>query len=166
MFKADRNAAPPSSFIKTPGVYSGTIQIPKEMDCTSKGDLRIKVEFVTPSGEKVTDDYINLESMYWKLNVLLGAADPDGTKIKIVDGENLDFSQNQRFIDFLKKFQDCEISFAVFTETFTKKDGSEGTAIRVKPLDPRRGMNQLPPKARAQIEAAKLAAEGPDEVPF
>ncbi len=166
MFKIDRNAAPESSWIKPPGIYSGTIKFPAEIECTPKGETKIRLEFVTESGAKATDDIINAESLWWKLNVLLAAADPDGSKINIPNGQSADFSKNSNFIEFVRKFDGLAVTFAVYLETYQKKDGSQGTATRLRPMDPRKGRTQLPAKALEQIKKAEDEAEGPDEVPF
>jgi hypothetical protein len=151
-------------FIRTPGIYKGTIQFPREIECTPKGDTKIKLEFVTTSG-KVVDDYINSEKMWWKLNNLLAAIDPKGEKYA-ADGVELDFTDTQNFIAFVRKMDGAEICFAVYTETYRKQDGTEGVAVRTRPMDSSRGRKQLNPAILAQIEAAEKAAEGPDEVPF
>lgn len=166
MFKIDRNAPAPSAYLKTPGIYRGTIVFPKELECTPKGETKIRLEYITESGDKASDDFINSDKMHWKLNVLLAAVDPAGTKINVKDGADFDFTKDQNFINFLKQFDGHQLSFVGFTETYQKKDGSEGQAYRVRPLDPRKGRTQIPQKVLDQIKAAEIAAEGPDEVPF
>ena len=106
--------------------------------------------------------------MWWKLNVYLAAIDPEGTKIPIKDGEDLDFSKDANFIKFVRTFEGHRIAFALWEETYQKTDGTDGTAWRLRPLDPRKGsLEQLPAKIRAQIQSAKPATpEEPDEIPF
>jgi hypothetical protein len=163
-FKINRKESG-SQYIRTPGIWAGKIVFPSEIDCTPKGDTRVRLEYVTVNGERVTDDYINKESVWWRINVLIAAIDPDGKKFG-ADGVELDFTKDQNFITFLRALDGIDIKFATWTETYKKGDGSEGTAVRVKPLDPKRGRKQIAPAALAQIEAAEKAAEGPDEVPF
>lgn len=166
MFKVDRNAVSKGTYIRTAGIYSGTIAFPKTIECTPKGDTKVSLQYTTENGETATDDFINIEKMWFKLNVLLAAVDPDGTKITVGDGDVMDLTKGQEFISFLKQFDGHTLKFAVWPEKFQKQDGTQGTAYRVKPMDPRKTTAQLPPNARDAIKAAQLAAEGPDEVPF
>lgn len=166
MFKIDRNAGPQGTYIKTAGIYSGTIAFPKTIECTPKGDTKVSLQYTTEDGATASDDFINIEKMWWKLNVLLAAVDPDGTKIKVGDGHEVDLTKGQEFINLLKQFDGHTLKFAVWPETYQKHDGTQGTAYRVRPMDPRKTTAQLPPVARDAIKAAIAAAEGPDEIPF
>ena len=66
----------------------------------------------------------------------------------------------------MPKFDGLAVTFAIYLESYQKKDGSQGTATRLRPMDPRKGKMQLPVKALEQIKKAEEEAEGPDEVPF
>lgn len=169
MFKIDRNQPQPGGFLKQPGIYASVITVQKEITCTAAGDAKIRLAFETDLGTAY-DDYINVESLWWKLNALLLAVDPDGSKIPIKDGVNVDLSTTAAFADFLKKFNGMAASFAYYEEEFAKRDGSKGTAWRVRLLDPRRAPNeQLSKKIMAMVLPAPspvITPEEPDEVPF
>ena len=166
MFTPDRNATIPGGFLRETGIFAGTIVFPDEIDCNQRGETRVRLKFETDAGT-ATDDYINAENLWWKLNVLLAAADPEGKLIPVTDGAGLDFSKNQNFIAFLKHFDGKRITFAHYEETFTKRDGTQGTSWRARPLDPRKKPeSQIPKAILGLINAPKTQPTEPDEIPF
>lgn len=157
-----------SSLITRSGIYGGKVVVPVETVCMPKGELKVRLEFVTSDGGKVYDDYINMPSLWWKLNYLIAACDPDA-KLFGADGEQADFSTSKSFEAFIRKFDGLSLSFAVYTEEYEKRNGDKGTAYRVRPLDPLiPASKQLTSKVLAQIQEAALSVDddGPDEVPF
>ena len=167
MFKPDRNAAAPGGYLKQAGIFAGTISFPDEIECTPKGETKIRLRIETDAGT-ATDDYINSEKMWWKLNVLLASVDPTGTVIPVNDGADLDFSKEQAFIAFVRHFDGKSLSFAHYEETYTKRDGTQGTSWRVRPLDPRKKPSEQLTKAVLALinTAAPATPEDPDEIPF
>ena len=167
MFKPDRNAPTAGGYLKQAGIFAGTIVYPDEIKSSSRGESIVRLKIETDAGA-ATDDYINAEKMWWKLNYLLAAVDPDGTKIPVADGADLDFSKEGNFIAFLRHFDGKTLSFAHFEETYTKKDGTQGTSWRVRPLDPRKKPTEQLPKAILALIASPAPAtqEEPDEIPF
>jgi hypothetical protein len=167
MFKPDRNAPANGGYLKQAGIFAAVIRFPEEIECMQSGETKIRLRFETEHGT-ATDDFINMEKLWWKLNVLLAAADPTGTLIPISDGADVDFSHEKNFIAFVKHFDGKAVRFAHFEESYTKKDGTTATSWRVRPLDPRKHhAEQLTKKALAQVtDPAPAQPEEPDEIPF
>jgi hypothetical protein len=125
MFKIDRKSAEVRYF-ENPGQY--TVEIVKaEPGLTAKGDNIVTLSLRSDDGCLATDNFLNKESVYWRVNALLAAV----PEVTIPEGAEYDFSKRQVFNDFFNLFIGKKVDIKLEPETYVK-DGAEKTILRVK----------------------------------
>jgi hypothetical protein len=125
MFKIDRKSAEVKYF-NNPGQY--TVEIVKaEPGLTSKGDGIVTLSLRSDDGCLATDNFLNKESVYWRVNALLAAV----PEVTIPEGSEYDFSKRQVFVDFFSLFIGKRVDIKLEAETYVK-DGAEKTILRIK----------------------------------
>lgn len=135
MFKVDRASASVKSFEK-PGTYAVEI-VKAEPAMTAKGDDLVKLVFRSEDGCVVSDNFLNRESVWWRLNALLAAC----PKIRVDDGTELDLTKRQVFQDFLAQFVGQRVQIRLEEETYVK-DGEQKKTLRVKKYVPAEGADE------------------------
>lgn len=137
-FIVNRAEAETKSFTQ-PGTYTVTIASVKEAALDRNGDPVTTVTFRGDQGEVISDRYQAKPNQIWKLQKLVAV-----TALPIEDGEEFDFSRSGALTAFLTRFVNQRLNVTLETEAYTKKDGTEGSAMRI------RGMAKAP----AQVEEA------------
>jgi hypothetical protein len=137
-FIVNRAEAETKSFTQ-PGTYTVTIAAVKEAALDRNGDPVTTVTFRGDQGEVISDRYQAKPNQIWKLQKLVAV-----TALPIEDGEEFDFSRSGALTAFLTRFVNQRLTVTLETEAYTKKDGTEGSAMRI------RGMA----KAAAQVDEA------------
>ena len=124
MFIADRSAAAPKAFTKA-GSYN--VKIIKAVDeMTSKGEQKIVLTLRADDGSQCTDVFLNRETVWWKLNMILAASD-----VSIKDGEGFDLSKSSEFTRFFQPFIGQSVNVELAEESYVK-DGETKVTLRVK----------------------------------
>jgi len=125
MFTVDRKSAESKSFDK-PGTYSVEISS-VEASLTPKGDSIVKLVFRAADGSVASDNILNRDTTWWRVNQLLSAC----PNVQIADGEQLDFAKREIFNDFLAKFKGQSLDIKLEEETYVK-DGETKKTLRVR----------------------------------
>lgn len=123
----------------TPGTYTVSIASAKDGPLDRNGDPVTNVAFRGEAGEIISDRYQAKPNQIWKLQKLVAV-----TNLPIDDGEEFDFSRPGALTSFLDRFVGQRLRITIESESYTKKDGSEGSAMRI------RAMSKVP----AEIEEA------------
>lgn len=129
LFKVDRASASAKPFEK-PGTYTVSV-IKAEPGITSKGDGFVKLIMRSEDACIVSEQFLNTEKCWWKLNELLVAF----PQIRIDDGQEIDLTKRETFNSFLAQFvnQTCQVKLE--EETYVK-DGEQKKTLRVKKFLP------------------------------
>lgn len=125
MFTVDRKSAESKSFDK-PGTYSVEITS-VEPSLTPKGDSIVKLVFRGADGSVASDNILNRDTTWWRVNQLLAAC----PSVQIADGQQLDFAKREVFNDFLAKFKGATLDIKLEEETYVK-DGESKKTLRVR----------------------------------
>jgi hypothetical protein len=135
LFKVDRASASTKSF-DAPGIYSVEI-IKAESSLTTKGEDTVKLIFRGADGSVASDNFLNRESVWWRLNALLAAC----PFVEIPEGQELDFSKARIFQEFLGRFVGAKCKIKLEEETWVK----EGTTEEKKTLKIRKYLPETNP---------------------
>ena len=119
LFKVDRSSASTKSF-DAPGIYSTEI-VKAEAALTTKGEDTVKLIFRGEDGSVASDNFLNRETVWWRVNALLAAL----PLIKISEGQELDFSKAKVFQDFVSQFVGQKVKIKLEEETWVKEDTKE-----------------------------------------
>lgn len=111
----------------TPGTYVVTIAAVKEGPLDRNGNPVSIVTYRGENGEIISDRYQPKETQFWRLNKLVAVCN-----VEISDGEQFDFTRAGALTKFLERFVSQRLTVTIEPETYTKKDGSEGTSMRVR----------------------------------
>lgn len=126
MFKVDRKSAS-AVFISKPGTYNVTItEIAHSLNPKGENVATLKLE--TANQERITDDLLNRETVYWKLNQLLAAC----PKVNIEEGKEIDLTKTGVFAKFCDLFKGQKLDIVVEEEAYTAKDGTPKKICKVK----------------------------------
>lgn len=125
MFKVDRASASVVPF-PAPGIYEVDV-VKLESAMTGKGDHQAKLIFRSKDGHVASDTFLNRESMWWRLNMILAAI----PAVKVDDGTELDLSKNPVFDGFLAQFVGKKVQIKLEEESYVK-EGEKKTVLRVK----------------------------------
>ena len=98
-----------------------------EPSLTPKGDSIVKLVFRAADGSVASDNILNRDTTWWRVNQLLSAC----PSVQIADGEQLDFSKREVFNDFLAKFKGQSLDIKLEEETYMK-DGEAKKTLRVR----------------------------------
>lgn len=137
-FIVNRAEAETKSFTQ-PGTYTVTIAAVKEAALDRNGDPVTTVTFRGEQGEVISDRYQAKPNQIWKLQKLVAV-----TALPIEDGEEFDFSRSGALTTFLQRFVNQRLNVTLETEAYTKKDGTEGSSMRIRGIA----------KAPAEVEEA------------
>jgi hypothetical protein len=125
MFVVDRASASMKPF-EGPGTYLVTL-VKTEGMITPKGDSVVRLTFRSAQGHSVSDNMFNTETSWWRVNQLLVAC----PAITVPDGEELDFTKNKTFDEFLARFVGQKLQVKLEAESYVK-NGETKTALRVQ----------------------------------
>jgi len=125
MFIVDRKSAESKSFAFA-GQYSVEITS-VEPSLTPKGDSIVKLVFRAADGCVASDNILNRDTTWWRVNQLLAAC----PSVQIADGQQLDFAKREVFNDFLAKFKGATLDIKLEEETYLK-DGETKKTLRVR----------------------------------
>ncbi len=125
MFTVDRKSAESKSFAFA-GQYSVEITS-VEPSLTPKGDSIVKLVFRAADGSVASDNILNRDTTWWRVNQLLAAC----PNVQIADGQQLDFAKREVFNDFLAKFKGQSLDIKLEEETYVK-DGEAKKTLRVR----------------------------------
>lgn len=132
LFKVDRASASAKPFEK-PGTYTVTV-VKADPAITSKGDATVKLIMRSEDGCVVSDQFLNKENCWWRLNALLVAC----PSIRIDEGSEIDLAKRDTFNSFLNQFVDQKLQVVLDEETYVK-DGETKKTMRVKKYLPAPG---------------------------
>lgn len=119
LFKVDRASASAKSF-DGPGIYSVEV-IKAESSLTTKGEDTVKLIFRSADGSVASDNFLNRETVWWRLNALLAAC----PLITIDEGKEIDFSRAKIFQEFLGQFVGAKLKIKLEEESWIKEDTKE-----------------------------------------
>jgi len=124
MFIADRSAAASKPFAKA-GPYNVKI-VKSSNEMTTKGEQKIVLTLRADDGSQCNEMFLNRESVWWKLNMILAAAD-----VSIKDGEGFDLTKSSEFERFFIPFIGQCVNIELVEESYVK-DGETKVTLRVK----------------------------------
>jgi len=131
-FVVNRSEGETKSFT-TPGTYTVTVASVKDGPLDRNGNPVSIMTLRGEQGEIISDRFQPKETQFWRLNRLVSICTLD-----LSDGEEFDFTRAGALTKFLERFVGQRINITIEPETYVKKDGSEGTSMRV------RGMAKAP----------------------
>ena len=127
MFKVNRKEAS-ARYIDAEGEYTVAIhKIEETLD--SKGRELVTITYKTDDGASINDRFINQDTVWWRVNALVAATNPD-----IPDNTEVDFANKRgSFAEFIAKMLGLRLNIVVKSEEYTK-DGEKKSILRVKTL--------------------------------
>lgn len=126
MFKVDRASAS-AVFISKPGTYTVTVKNVTH-SLNPKGENVATLSLETSKQERISDDLLNRETVYWKLNQLLAAC----PKVQVDEGKEIDLTKTGVFAKFADLFKGQSLDIVVEEEAYTAKDGTQKKICRVR----------------------------------
>lgn len=127
MFKVNRKEAS-ARYIDAEGEYTVAIhKIEETLD--TKGRELVTVTYKTDDGASINDRFINQESVWWRVNALVAATNPE-----IPDNTEVDFANKRgAFGEFIAQMLGHRLNIVCKYEEYTK-DGEVKKILRVKNL--------------------------------
>lgn len=129
MFKVNRKEAS-ARYIDTEGNHVVAIhKIEETLD--TKGREVVVVTFKTDDGASINDRFLNQENVWWRVNSLVAATNPD-----IPDDTEVDFANKRgSFAEFIAKMLGLKLEIVCKYEEY-QKDGEAKKILRVKNMKP------------------------------
>lgn len=129
MFKVNRKEAS-ARYIDTEGWHIVTVHKVEE-NLDSKGREVAVVTFKAESGATINDRFLNQENVWWRVNSLVAATNPD-----IPDDTEVDFANNRgSFAEFIAKMLGLKLDIQCKFEEY-QKDGETKKILRIKAMQP------------------------------
>lgn len=129
MFKVNRKEAS-ARYIDAEGEYTVVIhKVEETLD--TKGRELVTITYKTDDGASINDRFINQENVWWRVNSLVAATNPD-----IPDNTEVDFANKRgSFAEFIARMLDHRLNIVCKFEEY-QKDGETKKILRVKNLKP------------------------------